>query len=100
MPGYMLSSVGIEHITTAPEKIPKIKQGASDFSYTPGNSITRPLVLVSAPHFNGPEGWKPTSDLTGSGHSVWILQTSRGEDGYELFYDDFARHASFSWQYH
>lgn len=58
------------------------------------------LVLVSAPHFNGPEGWKPTSDLTGSGHSVWILQTSRGEDGYELFYDDFARHASFSWQYH
>jgi hypothetical protein len=56
MPGYMLSSVGIEHITTAPEKIPKIKQGASDFSYTPGNSITRPLVLVSAPHFSPTPG--------------------------------------------
>ena len=49
MPGYMLSSVGIEHITTAPEKIPKIKQGASDFSYTPGNSITPPGVGFRAP---------------------------------------------------
>ena len=42
------------------------------------------------------------ADLTGSGHSVWIFQTSRGEDedGYELYYDDFARHADFSWHYH
>jgi hypothetical protein len=40
--------------------------------------------------------------MVGSGHSVWIFQTSRDEDddGYEPFYDDFARHADFSWQYH
>ena len=41
-------------------------------------------------------------DLDNSGKSEWIFQTSRGEDrdGYELFYDDFLKSASFSWTYH
>jgi hypothetical protein len=41
-------------------------------------------------------------DLDNSGKSEWIFQTSRGEDedGYELFYDDFSRKASFHWTYH
>jgi hypothetical protein len=42
------------------------------------------------------------ADLDNSGKSEWIFQTSRGEDedGYELFYDDFSRKASFHWTYH
>jgi len=42
------------------------------------------------------------ADLTGTGKSAWMFQTSRGEDqdGYELFYDDFNKKASFSWTYH
>jgi len=42
------------------------------------------------------------ADLDGSGHSVWIFHTSRGEDedGYELFYNDFTKKASFHWTYH
>jgi hypothetical protein len=41
-------------------------------------------------------------DLDNGGKSEWIFQTSRGEDreGYELFYDDFSKRASFSWTYH
>jgi hypothetical protein len=41
-------------------------------------------------------------DLDDSGHSEWIFQTGRGEDqdGYELFYDNFAKKASFHWTYH
>ena len=41
-------------------------------------------------------------DLDNSGKSEWIFRTSRGEDreGYELFYDDFSKRASFSWTYH
>jgi hypothetical protein len=41
-------------------------------------------------------------DLDNSGKSEWMFQTSRGEDedGYELFYDDFSKKASFSWKYH
>jgi hypothetical protein len=42
------------------------------------------------------------ADLDNSGKSQWIFQTSRGEDedGYELFYDDFSKKASFHWTYH
>jgi hypothetical protein len=42
------------------------------------------------------------ADLDRSGKSEWIFQTSRGEDedGYELFYDDFSKKASFHWTYH
>jgi hypothetical protein len=42
------------------------------------------------------------ADLDNSGRSDWIFFTSRGEDenGYELFYQDFARRASFHWTYH
>jgi hypothetical protein len=42
------------------------------------------------------------ADLDGDGHSEWVFQTSRGEDedGYELFYDDFTKKASFHWTYH
>jgi hypothetical protein len=42
------------------------------------------------------------ADLDNSGKSEWIFQTSRGEDedGYELFYDDFSKKASFHWTYH
>ncbi len=41
-------------------------------------------------------------DLENSGKSEWIFQTSRGEDreGYELFYDDLSKRASFRWTYH
>lgn len=41
-------------------------------------------------------------DLDNSGKSAWIFLTSRGEDdfGYELFYEGFAKKASFSWAYH
>jgi len=41
-------------------------------------------------------------DLDGKRHSEWLFQTARGEDedGYELFYDDFSKKASFHWTYH
>lgn len=42
------------------------------------------------------------ADVDNSGKSAWIFFTSRGEDedGYELFYDDFNKVASFHWTYH
>ena len=198
--------VGTQTITSDRAFIPKIGNGASDFSYGGGNVLpakTRPLVLVSVPHFKDPDGWKPTAlsgaekkaaiknfrnrfpslkqcdrpeeepihmvpysdneilfikayrsasgeilfgqildnkrsncgffddelffpywfmwdkhqqirllgsqmtpmdavDLDNRSHSEWIFQTSRGEDedGYELFYDNFAKKASFHWTYH
>jgi hypothetical protein len=41
-------------------------------------------------------------DLDNSGHSEWVFQIARGEDedGYELFYENFARKATFHWAYH
>jgi hypothetical protein len=195
--------VGTQIITTKPTNIPRINEGASNFSYTHNRARTRPLLLVSAPNFKDPDDWKPTTlsaaertlaikefrkrfpsleqcdkpeeqsvhmvpysdeevrfikayrskngkvifgqrldearsrcgffddehffdywfvlkanqnirllgsqmtpmdaaDLDNSGRSEWIFQTSRGEDedGYELFYDDFSRKASFHWTYH
>ena len=42
------------------------------------------------------------ADLDNDGHSEWVFLTSRGEDGdgYEMFYDDFDKKASFQWAYH
>jgi hypothetical protein len=42
------------------------------------------------------------ADLDDSGRSEWVFKTFRGEDedGYELFYDDFAKKAWFQWAYH
>jgi hypothetical protein len=42
------------------------------------------------------------ADLDNRGRSEWIFYAPRGdnEDGYELFYDDFAKKASFHWTYH
>jgi hypothetical protein len=42
------------------------------------------------------------ADLDDDGHSEWVFLTSRGEDwdGYEIFYDDFDKKASFQWAYH
>jgi hypothetical protein len=195
--------VGTQVITTKPTEIPRIAAGISDFSYSDQKVLSRPLILVSAPNFKDPEGWKPTvlsvdektlaikefrrrfpdlehcdqpeeqpihmipyfdheilfikayrskngevilgerlddrrsncgffddqnffdywfvldkqhgfrllgsqmtpmdaADLDNSGKSEWIFHTSRGEDedGYELFYEDFSKKASFHWTYH
>jgi len=42
------------------------------------------------------------ADLDNTGRSAWVFHTSRGEDrdGYELFYDDFSKRATFEWSYH
>lgn len=42
------------------------------------------------------------ADLADTGSSVWVFQTSRGEDedGYELFYEDFSKKVSINWTYH
>lgn len=42
------------------------------------------------------------ADLDNTGKSAWVFHTSRGEDrdGYELFYDDFSKRATFQWSYH
>lgn len=42
------------------------------------------------------------ADLAATGSSVWVFQTSRGEDddGYELFYDDFSKEVATGWSYH
>jgi hypothetical protein len=42
------------------------------------------------------------ADLDNTGKSAWVFHTSRGEDwdGYELFYDDFTKRATFQWSYH
>jgi len=42
------------------------------------------------------------ADLDNTGKSAWVFHTSRGEDwdGYELFYDDFSKRATFQWAYH
>ena len=201
-PAYLGGDVGIEAITTNPASIPKVGLDSSSFDYTGNKAKTRPLLLVSTPHFEDPDHWKPTTlsaderrnamesfrkknpsleqcdqpeeqpihlvpyaddeivfikayrsktgevligqrlddqrsncgffddpvffdywfvlngaavqfldtqmtpmdaaDLAGTGRSVWVFKTSRGEDedGYELFYDDFSKKASFSWSYH
>jgi hypothetical protein len=41
------------------------------------------------------------ADLAGTGRSVWVFKTFKQEDfdGYELFYDDFSRKATFSWSW-
>jgi hypothetical protein len=200
---HWYGDVGTQIITTKPKDIPRISEGASNFSYTGFRARTRPLLLVSARNFKDPDDWKPTTlsaaekrraiedfrkrfpslpqcdqpeeqpihlvpysddeilfikayrskngevifgerldetrskcgffddedffdywfvlktnqnlrllgsqmtpidaaDLDKSGKSEWIFQTSRGEDedGYELFYDDFSKKASFHWTYH
>ena len=197
------SDVGTQAITTEPTDIPQVKIGASDFYYGDSRVHARPLLLVSAPNFKDPDGWKPTTlsaaekrmairefrrmfpkmeqcdepeveptymvpyvdgeilflkayrskggevlygqkldgrrskcgffddknffdywfvlgadqhirlldsqmtpmdaaDLDNRGKSAWVFHTSRGEDwdGYELFYDDFAKRATFQWAYH
>ena len=201
-PVYLGGDVGIQEITTGAASIPRVRKGAAGFSYTGNNARTRPLLLVSAPRFHDPDGWKPTAlsadekqvaiqrfrkrvpsleqcndpdgvqvhlvpylddeivfakayrskdgrvlfgeslsserskcdffddptffdywfmlkdgvvqfldtqmtpleaaDIEGTGRSQWVFQTSRGEDrdGYELFYDDFSKNVSFSWEYH
>jgi len=42
------------------------------------------------------------ADLAATGSSVWVFQTSRGEDddGYELFYDNFSKEVATGWSYH
>jgi hypothetical protein len=42
------------------------------------------------------------ADLDNTGKAVWVFHTSRGEDrdGYELFYGDFSKKATFQWSYH
>jgi hypothetical protein len=42
------------------------------------------------------------ADLDNTGRSVWVFHTSRGEewDGYELFYEDLSKTATFKWSYH
>jgi hypothetical protein len=199
--GY--GDVGTQSITTKPTDIPLIKTDASNFYYGDSRVRTRPLLLVSAPNFKDPDGWKPTTlslaekqlvvknfrkkfpkveqckepeekpiymnpygddeilflkayrsqsgevlygqrldgkrskcgffddenffdywfvlgadkrirlldsqmtpmdaaDLDNTGKSAWVFHTSRGEDwdGYELFYDDFSKRATFEWSYH
>ncbi len=195
--------IGTQTITTDHAHIPQITTRVEDFSHFGNPAKSRPLVLVSVPHFKDPDGWKPSAlsetekklaiknfrekfplleqcvkpeekpiqmvpysdeevlfirtfrstggetifgqrlndkrsncgffddehffdywfvldehqrirslgsqmtpmdavDLDDSGHSEWIFQTARGEDedGYELFYDNFAKKASFHWTYH
>lgn len=201
-PAHSGGDIGIEAIETDPASIPRVSVGTPGFDYTDNPARSRPLLLVSAPHFGDPDHWKPTklsaserriaiehfrsqvpsleqcdqpeeepihqipysddeivlikayrsktgevllgvrldnrrsncgffddpvffdywfvlkgtsvrfldtqmtpmdaADLAGTGRSVWVFQTSRGEDedGYELFYDDFSRKASMSWTYH
>jgi hypothetical protein len=199
--GY--GDVGTQSIVTKPTDIPLVKAGASDFYYGDSKARTRPLLLVSAPNFKDPDGWKATTltfaekqlavknfrkkfpnmeqckepeeepiymvpygddeilllkayrsqsgevlygqrldgkrskcgffddenffdywfvlsadqrirlldsqmtpidaaDLDNTGKSAWVFHTSRGEDrdGYELFYDDFSKRATFQWTYH
>jgi hypothetical protein len=57
--GY--GDVGTQSITTKPTDIPLVKTGAADFLYGDSNVRTRPLLLVSAPNFKDPDGWKPTA---------------------------------------
>jgi hypothetical protein len=42
------------------------------------------------------------ADLDNSGKSQWVFHTSRGdnEDGYTIYWDNFSKHAEFSWSYH
>lgn len=57
--GY--GDVGTQTITTKLTDIPLIKTGVSDFYYGDSRVRTRPLLLVSAPNFKDPDGWKPTT---------------------------------------
>jgi len=57
--------VGVQHISRG-QKAPRIKIGASDFSYFLDNpSFSRPLLLASRPYFQDPEKWKPAALTTG-----------------------------------
>ncbi len=202
-PPTSYGDVGTQTITTDHSRIPQITSRLADFSHFGNPAKSRPLVLVSVPHFQDPDDWKPTTlsddekraamrafrnrfpfleqcdkpeekpihmvpysdteilfmkafrsargeilfgqrlddkrsncgffddehffdywfvmdghlqtrllgsqmvpmdavDLDDNGHSDWIFQTARGEDedGYDLFYNDFAKKASFHWRYH
>lgn len=202
-PPKSYGDVGTQKITSDRAQIPKVTTRLAEFSRFGNPAKFRPLVLVSMPHFNDPEDWKPAHltgsektlavkifrdkvpaleqcekpeekpkkmvpyaddeilllgafrsktrelifgerlddkrsncgffddelffdywfaldknrgirllgsqmtpmdavDLNGKGHSEWLFQTARGEDedGYELFYDDFGKKASFHWTYH
>jgi hypothetical protein len=53
--------VGVQIITSPKKDIPQIKMFENNFYYTTQKALSRPLVLVSAPNFTDPDGWKPTS---------------------------------------
>jgi hypothetical protein len=63
------------------------------FVLTPGQGL-RPLGHGLMP--------MEAADLDNSGKSEWILHSLRGEDseGYEIYYDDFSKLASFHWSEH
>lgn len=54
------ADVGAQIITTAPNKIPKVSVGASQFDMLEGQARYRPLLLVSGPNHGDPAGWKPS----------------------------------------
>ncbi len=60
-PLHWYGDVGTQTITTAQNLIPRIMIGVSEFSHFDNPAKSRPLVLVSAPNFKDPEGWKPTT---------------------------------------
>jgi hypothetical protein len=60
-PAYLGGDVGIEAITTDQASVPRVSLGASSFDYSGNRARTRPLLLVSTPHFEDPDHWKPTT---------------------------------------
>jgi hypothetical protein len=53
--------VNTQVLTAAPADRIFVKKGAAEFSSTGDVPVkSRPLILVSEPHFRDPEGWKPT----------------------------------------
>jgi hypothetical protein len=53
--------VNIQVLTAAPADRILVKKGVAEFSSTGDVPVkSRPLILVSEPHFRDPEGWKPT----------------------------------------
>lgn len=57
---HMPANAGVETIATPSDKLPHIRAGATRFTYAGYAARTRPLILVSEPHFSDPDGWKPT----------------------------------------
>jgi len=60
-PLHWYGDVGVQTIVGNKSAIPEIETLKNNFYYTDLKALSRPLILVSAPNYTDPDGWKPTT---------------------------------------